>query len=319
MAPRYGLKWDEIELDEWLEAINAGNDDLIVDFCFPNKRIKEQYIDSVTARNEDEVRSLLRHFLIPTGEFGSDALNAEFAKRAFDNEPEMFGRLMAIEYYRRLVGADVLVEPTWQGLSWVLDLLPRWPMQALEVLEAYLLAHMMYLPDGRISGIADAQAVIRAMWIGNPASSGLKRDLLLQLGPVRFEHLVEALYHAMEFDTAITPPSRDGGRDIKVSRETPGAREQSLVECKLWSGPVGVQKVRQLLGVVAHELATKGVLVTTGSFTKPARDLAASDPRLELISWQELLALLDQHLGADWGRDVDWLVTSSMRRAGLSE
>src|SRR5471032_1858780 len=125
------------------------------------------------------------------------------------------------------------------------------------------------------------------------------------------------MYHEMGFATAITPRSHDGGRDVLITRDAPGAKETSVVECKLWIGPVGVPRVRQLLGVVAHERATKGVLATTGSFTKPARTLANNDPRLELVGWEELLPLLDEHLGADWGRTIDSHVTRSMQRTGF--
>ena len=85
------------------------------------------------------------------------------------------------------------------------------------------------------------------------------------------------------------------------------------MECKLWTKPVGVRTVRNLLGVVAHEISTKGVLVTTSRFTRPAREMAQRDPRLELLGWEEILPLLDEHLGADWGRNVDRLIAESMR------
>ena len=163
----------------------------------------------------------------------------------------------------------------------------------------------------------DSQALIRAMWIGNPASASDKLDLIFQLGPRRFEHLVERLYDAMGFETTLTPPSRDGGRDIELAREEPGRRERGLVECKLYELPVGVKVVRDLLGVLVHpkQLSNKGTVVASSSFTKPARDFATADPRLELIGWSELLPLLDEHLGANWGRNVDRLLADSAQKA----
>jgi hypothetical protein len=58
-------------------------------------------------------------------------------------------------------------------------------------------------------------------------------------------------------------------------------------------------------------------LVAGSSFTSPARRLAENDPRLELLGWDELLPLLDQHLGADWGRFVDHHIAESMKKAGI--
>jgi restriction system protein len=291
----------------------------VPDFCFPSARLRDEYLASVSARPEDEVRALLReHLLIHTGELGSDELRAESLKRMFmDDDLEEWQRAMEIEYFRRLAGVDFDDEPAWQGLTWVLDLLPRWPLKAIEAIEAYLMAHVMFLPDGRIAGLTDAQAVIRAMWIGSATSSEAKRAAVLELGPTRFEHLVEALYHAMGFETAITARTRDGGRDIEVRRDAPGAKEVSLIECKLWAGSVGVPEVRKLLGVVTDTRTTKGTLVTVGSFTRPAELFASRNHNLELLDWQGLLPLLDQHLGATWSQDVDGLVALSMRRSGL--
>jgi restriction system protein len=317
MTRGYGPRADEMGVEDWLSTLDDDSDGLAISSAFPNEKVKAAYLESVPARADGEVRDVLRQFLMRTGELGSDDLRVEWLKHLFLEDDERFGKAMTIEYNRRLVGLDPSGEPAWQGLSWILDLLPRWPMKAIEVLEAYFLAHMMQLPDGRISGISDAQALIRAMWIGNPTSGAQKRDVVFQLGSVRFEHLVESLYSAMGFTTKVTARSKDGGRDIEVVRDDPSAKEHSLVECKLWHRPVGVTVARRLLGVVAHERSTKGVLVSTSSFTKPARDLVACEPRLELLGWKELLCLLDEHLGADWGLNVDAHITDSMSRTGF--
>ena len=311
-----------MSLLEWLALLAEDRDDggrPVVDFAFPNEKLRHEYLDSIAARTDEEVRDLLRRFLIKTGEFGSDELRAEWLKHLFFNDQDGWRNAMTIEYYRRLSGLDESGEPTWQGLTWILDLLPRWPMKAIEVLESFLLAHLAELPDGRIWGIGDAQALIRTMWIGNPTSGAAKRNLIFQLGPRRFEYLVESLYHAMGFATHLTAQSMDGGRDVEIVREAPGARERSLVECKLWLGRVGVPKVRQLLGAVAHENWTKGILVAPSGFTKPARTMAQHEPRIELMGWEALLSLLDQHLGAQWGQSVDQIITDSLKRADSTD
>jgi restriction system protein len=307
VTPVDGASRDELE--QWLATLEEGADAV----AFPSDAARDAYLDSLPTRSEVEVRAFLRRILMPTGEQGIDQFHREWLKHLTMEEPETFVEVINREYFSRLIRPEPC-EPPWQGLSWILDLLPDWPMQAIEVLEAYFLAHMMHMPDRRISGIGDAQAVIRAMWIGNPASGVAKRELVFGLGSERFEHLVGSLYNAMGYTTRVTARSRDGGRDLEISRREPGASEKSRVECKLWKQPVGVVPVRNLLGVVAHELATKGILVTASSFTSPARRLAENDPRLELLGWDELLPLLDQHLGADWGRLVDHHIAESMKR-----
>jgi restriction system protein len=156
----------------------------------------------------------------------------------------------------------------------------------------------MVLPDGRINGLADAQAVIRAMWVANPASASEKLATLLALSGEDFEHVVERLYHERGWTTSMTARSGDGGWDLEVSLHLPGSRERSIVECKRWARHrVGVQIVRQLAGAWRSARATKRIIVTTRTFTRPARKEAAAQPQLELIDWDDLLPLLDEHLG----------------------
>lgn len=308
--------WNQIGLEEWLAHLDD-EPPSVPTYCFPNEGVLNAYLASIPTRSEVQVRDLLRnHFLIRTGTLGSDELTRESWERIEITDPETWERLAQLEFTQRLLGHQR--EPPWQGITWVLDLLPAAPLLAVRVIEAYLIAHVMVLPDGRISGLSDAQAVIRAMWIGNPSSSEAKQSVLFELGPALFEHVIEALYHEMGFDTRLTPPRGDGGRDVEITHVAPGRKERSIVECKLWKSRVGIRRVRELLGVLAHENATKATLVCTSSFTRGAKKFADADARLELIGWPELLPLLDEHLGTDWGLRVDSHVTASVRRCGIA-
>jgi restriction system protein len=64
------------------------------------------------------------------------------------------------------------------------------------------------------------------------------------------------------------------------------------VECKCYSrsNPVGVEVVREILGVVHQGRATAGMIVTTSYFTTGAYDIANADPyRLGLHNYHRLL------------------------------
>ena len=78
----------------------------------------------------------------------------------------------------------------------------------------------------------------------------------------------------------------DGGIDLELVRDG----ERSLVQCKQWKQPVGVERVRELLGVVTGEGAARGVLVAPGGFTPAAWDFAKGKT-LELIDGERLVAL----------------------------
>lgn len=97
---------------------------------------------------------------------------------------------------------------------------------------------------------------------------------LHSLSPREFEELVCTLLLRDGFDARLTPPVRDGGRDILAYIDSPVGRHLYLVECKRYASdnPVGVSMVRALYGVVMRERATAGLLVTTSTFTKGAFD-----------------------------------------------
>ena len=64
----------------------------------------------------------------------------------------------------------------------------------------------------------------------------------------------------------------DGGVDLVLTKDG----EKTLVQCKQWKAfKVGVNIVRELYGVMAAHGATGGYVVTSGQFTREARDFAA--------------------------------------------
>ena len=311
----YGERWAKIGLAEWLDIFEAGQRD-VVTFMFPNQRVREEYLSSIGARDDEDVRRLLRAFLVSTGEYGADRSHREWIRGLRKTDVSAYESAMRSEYNRRLMRIEN--EPVWQGLSWILDLVDRRPERAIAVIDSFLDANLMFLPDGIIWGLGDAQALIRAKWVGSPETRRAKLETVFSLGHRNFEHLIDELYHAMGYKSELTPPRRDHGRDVLVSRLEPALREDSRVECKLWRGRVGVQIARALLGVVSDEKATKGVLVATGGFTRPTIDFADRNPRLELIGPDELMALLDRHLGIHWATVVDLRVNASKKRSDVT-
>ena len=82
----------------------------------------------------------------------------------------------------------------------------------------------------------------------------------------------------------------DGGIDLILIKKG----EMVLVQCKHWEAEqVGVKIVRELYGVVAAEGATKGIVVTTGYFTRDAEIFAQGKPLL-LIRGNELSRLIEE-------------------------
>lgn len=127
-----------------------------------------------------------------------------------------------------------------------------------------------------------------------------KEELLRQMlamPPAGFEQLAQRLLRAAGFINArVTGRSGDGGIDGL------GVYRLSLVsfpiffQCKRYKGSVGPDKVRDFRGAMAGR-GDKGLLITTGTFTREARTEATRDgaPPIDLIDGEQLCELLKQH------------------------
>jgi Restriction endonuclease len=99
------------------------------------------------------------------------------------------------------------------------------------------------------------------------------------LSPRRFEEIVAAAYGGSGFDVALTAASHDGGVDVVCvdSRRS----TIMIVECKhRQSGKsIGVRQVRELMGAMIDWDARSAALVTSGTYSRPAEQLAAVHER----------------------------------------
>jgi restriction system protein len=120
---------------------------------------------------------------------------------------------------------------------------------------------------------------------------------LYTISPRQFEEVIATLFDGFGFSVELTKRTRDGGRDVIAIRDSP-ARLKYLVECKRYSESrvVGVSIVRELLGVVTLEGATKGIVATTSHFTRDANAVFDRVPwLLEGRDFDGLVEWLDQY------------------------
>lgn len=108
----------------------------------------------------------------------------------------------------------------------------------------------------------------------------------------RFEALVEALFAQAGFETQSQSHGADEGIDIWLySRNNPGT-PVSVVQCKHWQGKrVGVDKVRELRGVMAAKGVSRGQFATTSTFTDDATAFAKENG-VNLLDVKALLSLI---------------------------
>lgn len=301
-------------LDTWLRLVFSPlRQKVVEDYRFPTDKLRNEYVASIQNRAEEEVIGLVRRFLIPSGFLGSDDWPMTRILETIRNgtfSPQTEWERRAAQYIHSRGKAP----PAWEGITWIIDLLPSWPGEALKALDAYFLAHAQLFPDGRFNGLSDAAELIRARFIGIPESLGERVAHLKSLTPRDFEHIVERLYFLLDYETILTPTGKDGGSDVIANRREKGRSEALRIQCKRYESKVGVHHVRELLGVISAEKANKGVLVTSGTFTAGAIAFAEANPRIELISGAEFVRLFNEVDGT-WPAHIERLLLESRQRA----
>ncbi len=123
-------------------------------------------------------------------------------------------------------------------------------------------------------------------------------EKMQDLAPRKFEELVAAIFRAKGYRIELTPATRDGGFDMRAFHRNDVGVFLTLIECKRYgpNQPVSVSVVRGLYGVTVNENATTGLIVTTSSFTRPAKSFQDQNKyRIQLADQVDLQAWLRDH------------------------
>jgi hypothetical protein len=114
------------------------------------------------------------------------------------------------------------------------------------------------------------------------------------LSGIEFENICKKLIENMGFSVETTKASGDGGIDLIAYNHEPILSGKYIIQCKRYSGGVGEPIIRDLYGVITSERANKGILITTGYFTKSAIAFADGKP-IELMDGKLLDDLLKRY------------------------
>jgi len=122
-------------------------------------------------------------------------------------------------------------------------------------------------------------------------------ETLLSMDPSAFERLVQRILRESGFiQVEVTGRSGDGGIDGKGIMRLGGLLSFHVIfQCKRYSGSVGASQVRDFRGSMVGR-ADKGLLITTGNFTKDAMREATRDgaPAIDLIDGDLLINKLKE-------------------------
>ncbi len=119
--------------------------------------------------------------------------------------------------------------------------------------------------------------------------------------PEFFEQLVVDLLLAMGYGGSRQDAGRavgrsgDGGIDGIIKEDRLGL-DAIYIQAKRWENVVGRPEIQKFAGALQRQRARKGILITTSSFTKEAREfVSAIDNKIVLIDGEMLAGLMMDH------------------------
>jgi restriction system protein len=122
-------------------------------------------------------------------------------------------------------------------------------------------------------------------------------DTLISMSPAAFERLAQRMLRESGFiQVEVTGRTGDGGIDGKGIMRLGGLMSFHVIfQCKKWQGVVSAAQVRDFRGAMVGR-ADKGLLITTGAFTKDAVREATRDgaPAIDLIDGQQFVDKLKE-------------------------
>jgi len=122
-------------------------------------------------------------------------------------------------------------------------------------------------------------------------------DVILKMSPSAFERLIQRILRESGFiQVDVTGQSGDGGIDGHGILRLGGLLSFHVIfQAKRWKGAVGAAHVRDFRGAMVGR-ADKGLLITTGAFTKDAIKESTRDgaPAIDLFDGDQLVEKLKQ-------------------------
>jgi len=122
-------------------------------------------------------------------------------------------------------------------------------------------------------------------------------ETLLKIPPAAFERLTQRVLRESGFiQVEVSGRSGDGGIDGKGILRLSGLLSFHVIfQCKRWQGAVSAAQVRDFRGAMVGR-ADKGLLITTGTFTKDAVREATRDgaPAIDLVDGEQFIDKLKE-------------------------
>jgi len=110
------------------------------------------------------------------------------------------------------------------------------------------------------------------MNLGSPYDSITSTDID-SLSGSEFEEYLEKVFSVAGYHVKKTPLSNDQGADLILEKNS----KKIAVQAKRYSGKVSNKAVQEVVSAIKYHNCNRGIVVTTGRFTKSAKQLATAN------------------------------------------
>jgi len=108
-----------------------------------------------------------------------------------------------------------------------------------------------------------------------------------EMSGTQFERFVGELYARLGYQCEFTPAGADQGVDLILSKDG----QKIAVQAKQWKNPVGNAAVQAVIAGKCYYGCSRGIVITTSTFTKSARELATAEKTIDLVDKKLLRSL----------------------------
>ena len=181
----------KLTLDQFLKLLfSKDSKNMFPNNCFATEEMGDLFIKNINLVSEKDVKNILRKFLVHNSTYGSDKFFSDILVKKIKSKESDISKVLESEQNRRLLYLSIDKKfLVWEGITWILDLLPDQPKLALQALNAYFVATLWSLPDYAILGLLDSMAIIRAKYVNHHHP----KELFLDISHLDFEILISKL------------------------------------------------------------------------------------------------------------------------------
>ncbi|WP_079707731.1 restriction endonuclease [Paraliobacillus ryukyuensis] len=104
----------------------------------------------------------------------------------------------------------------------------------------------------------------------------------------QFESYLAELFKENGYKVKMTRSRGDFGADLLLSKD----HKKIAVQAKRYAKPVGIKAVQEVIASIPYYQTNEGWVVSTNSFTKSAKELAASAKNIELVDKDQLVNMV---------------------------